>query len=338
MQDFWIDSGFNHLERNDHGWLRVTPGYIRSILMRPELAPIAASGPNECRLHAELMEAPMQAVSIDAIGAIEDADTRENYVHFLRLRKMLTDALTVERFYLRAFSTGKIDFPPVFTDMAAHAIVRGLLDSEQDVENVYAVRAGEMFFRRQRVSTENARVLSADAETIQVFADSGGFGNLGRLFAQQGTPMRSLNMDVLSHENAQLYWFSENRYRYVLDLTHGTSGLDALADLLARWVTHFFGVAVTVTALPKIEDASWRWHIGLDVESSAILNDMYQGHVVDEERLRRLIGLFRLDFHDPQDMRTERPQQHATPGMKRETTRDIGVMRDEVHHRAYFRL
>jgi len=306
MQDFWLDSGFNQLERNDHGWLRVTPGYVRSILQRPELAPIAESGPNELSLHAELMMAPLKAISIEAIELIEDADTRENYVHFLRLRKLLTDAVTVERFYLQAFRAGAIDFPPVFMDMTAQAIVRGLLDGGADeAENVYAVRAGELFFRRQRVSTENAKVLSADAETIQLFADSGGFGSVGRLFAQQGTPMRTLNMDVLSHENAQLYWFSENRYNYVIDLTHGSVGLDALGDLIGRWVRHFFGIEVTLTPLPKIEDQAWRWHIGLDVESTAILNDLYQGNPVDDDRLHRLVALFRLDFRDAADMRAD---------------------------------
>lgn len=306
MQDFWLDSGYNQLERNDHGWLRVTPSYIRSILLRPELAPLAESGPSERALHAELLAAPLQAVSIDALDAIEDADTRENFVHFLRLRKMLTDAITVERFYLQAFRAGAIDFPPVFMDMAAQAIVRNVLDKrgEQD-DHVYAVRAGELFFRRQRVSTEGQRVLSADAETIQVFADSGGFGSVGRLFAQQGTPMRTLNMDVLSHENAQLYWFSENRYNYVIDLTHGSVGLDALADLIARWVKHFFGIDVTVTPLPKIEDETWRWHIGLDVESTAILNDLYHGNPLEDDRLSRLVALFRLDFADVTDMRAD---------------------------------
>jgi hypothetical protein len=215
----------------------------------------------------------------------------------------LTDAVTLERFYLRAFQAGAIDFPPVFIDMAAQAIVRGIL-GDQDAD-VYAARVGELFFRRQRVSTENGRVLSADAETIQVFAESGGFGSVGRLFAQQGTPMRTMNMDVLSHENAQLYWFSENRYRYVVDLSHASAGLDALAVLIRRWIEHFFGVKVSVTALPKIEDDAWRWHIGLDVESTAILNDLYEGREVEQSRLARLVGLFRVDFLDAADMRTD---------------------------------
>jgi hypothetical protein len=288
---------------NDRGWLRVTPQYLRSVLMRPELAPITESGPNERTLHAELEVNPLRVVAAEELGAIEDADTRQNYMYFLRLRKLLTDAVTLERFYLRAFQAGAIDFPPVFIDMAAQAIVRGIL-GDQDAD-VYAARVGELFFRRQRVSTENGRVLSADAETIQVFAESGGFGSVGRLFAQQGTPMRTMNMDVLSHENAQLYWFSENRYRYVVDLSHASAGLDALAVLIRRWIEHFFGVKVSVTALPKIEDDAWRWHIGLDVESTAILNDLYEGREVEQSRLARLVGLFRVDFLDAADMRTD---------------------------------
>lgn len=300
MQDFWLDSGFNTLERNDHGWHRVTPAFIRAILARPELAPIDDSGAYERGLHRALLDAPMRAVTTEELGAIEDADTRENYMHFLRVRKRMIDAVTLERFYLRVFTAGVVDFPPVFLDMAAQAIVRSLLHGCDDV---YRVRAGEAFFRRQRVSTEGARVLIADAESIQLFADTGGFGSVGRLFAQQGTPMRTLNMDILSHENAQLYWFSENRYRYVLDITYASPGIEALAALIASWVRHFHGVEVAVTPLPAVEDDSWRWHVGLDVESTAILNDLYTGHEVGDERLARLVALFRLDFRDPDDTR-----------------------------------
>ncbi len=306
MQDFWIDSGFNQLTANDRGWLRVTPEYVRTVLLRPELAPIPESGPKERGLHLRLLDAPLSAVTAEDLTSIEDADTRGNYMHFLRFRKLLTDAVTLERFYLQAFRAGAIDFPPVFIDMAAEAITRGVLGrSPEIIEGVYGVRAGEMFFRRQRVSTESARVLIADAETIQVFAESGGFGSVGRLFAQQGTPMRTMNMDILSHENAQLYWFSENRYRYVLEATHGAPGLEALALLLAKWVQHFFGISVNITPLAKIEDDAWRWHIGLDVESTGVLNALYAGEPVDDARLQRLVALFKLEFDDPQDMRAD---------------------------------
>jgi hypothetical protein len=302
MQDFWLDSGYKHLARNDHGWLRVTPDWIRHLLARPELAPIESSGPCERQLHQALVDDPLRAVSMSELEAVEDADTRENVIHFLNVRKKLLDAVTLERFYLNTFRSGHVNFPPAFLDLAAHAILRAMLEGCDDV---YRVRAAEMFFRRQRISTDGGRVLSADAETIQLFAETGGFGDFGRLMSMQGTAMRGVNMDVLSHENAPLYWFSENRYNYVLDLTHGGAGVDALATNLAAWVRHFTGSAVTITPQVRIDDEHWRWHVGLDVESSAILNDLYNDVEVEAERLARLVALFRLDFQRDEDMRAD---------------------------------
>jgi Family of unknown function (DUF6352) len=302
VQDFWQSSGYSALIKNDHGWLRVTPDYIRLVLQRPELAPIAESGKRERALHAALSDNPLRAISIADLEAIEDADARENYIHFMKLRKALLDAVTLERFYLQSFRKGAIDLPPIFYDLAAHAITRGLLEACDDP---YEVRAGEMFFRRQRVATENGQVLAADAETIQMFSETGGFGSVGRLLAQQGTPLASVNMDVMSHENAQLYWLRENRYTYLLDLTHGRAGEQALARLLGRWVKHFLGIDVAIEAMGKVEDDAWRWHVGLDIESSNILNDLYEGRDVDDARRQRLISLFKLTFNEANDMRTD---------------------------------
>jgi hypothetical protein len=301
-QDFWQSSGYATLSRNDHGWLRVTPDYLRFILQRPELAPIAESGPRERALHAGLMDDPLRALAATDLEGIEDADARANYIHFLKLRKSLLDAVTLERFYLQSFRKGIVDTPPAFLDMAAHAITRSLLEECADP---YELRAGEMFFRRQRVSTEGGQVLAADAETIRMFAETGGFGSVGRLIARQGTPLASVNMDVMSHENAQLYWLRESRYAWLLDLTRGRAGEQALSRLMSRWVKHFLGVEVAIESLANIEDDAWRWHLGLDVEASAILNDLYEGREVDEERRQRLIALFRLSFIDARDMRVD---------------------------------
>ena len=301
-QDFWQSSGYNALSKNDHGWLRVTPDYLRLVLQRPELAPIAESGPRERALHARLIDDPLGALGAADLEAVEDADARENYIHFLKLRKSLLDAVTLERFYLQSFRKGIVDTPPAFLDMAAHAITRSLLAG---CEDPYELRAGEMFFRRQRVSTEGGQVLAADAETIQMFSETGGFGSVGRLIAQQGTPLASVNMDVMSHENAQLYWLRESRYAWLLDLTLGRPGEQALSRLMARWIKHFLGVDVTIESLAKIEDESWRWHLGMDVESTAILNDLYEGKEVDEARHKRLIALFRLNFAESRDMRAD---------------------------------
>ncbi|MCM0020392.1 MAG: hypothetical protein NBV67_10395, partial [Tagaea sp.] len=42
-----------------------------------------------------------------------------------------------------------------------------------------------------------------------------------------------------------------------------------------------------------------------DAEATAIMNDLYRGQEVDEERLKRIVALFRLDFADPSAMRAD---------------------------------
>lgn len=301
-QDFWAASGYLMLERNDHGWLRVTPAWLDLLLARPELAPIPESGPRERALHAALVADPLRPVTSAALAELKDADTRENYGHFLRFRKALLDAVTLERFYLRQFRQGAIDLPPLFLDLVAQAVLRNLLDGESDP---FQLRAGELFFRRQRVANDDGQLLAADAETIAAFADAGGFGGLGRLLMRQGTPLRAMHMDVLSHETAPLYWMRENRHGWLLDLTPGRPALPALARVMEKWIGHFLGVRVAIEPSVAITDAAWRWHTGLDLESSAMLNDLYNGLEVDAARRARLLSLFRLTFDDARDMRAD---------------------------------
>ncbi|MBL8308128.1 MAG: hypothetical protein JNM33_15655, partial [Rubrivivax sp.] len=52
-------------------------------------------------------------------------------------------------------------------------------------------------------------------------------------------------------------------------------------------------------------DAHWRWHLGLDAESSRLLDDLYEGRTVESERQARLISLFRLRFTNPGEMRAD---------------------------------
>jgi len=79
----------------------------------------------------------------------------------------------------------------------------------------------------------------------------------------------------------------------------------ALARVIERWIAHFFGVAVKVAPLRQIEDPRWAWHIGLDAQSTAVLNDLWRGEAVETGRLRRLLALFRLDFAERAAMRSD---------------------------------
>ncbi|HET7729587.1 MAG TPA: DUF6352 family protein [Usitatibacter sp.] len=297
-QDFWASSGYRLLDRRPEG-LRASPAWLALFLDREELAPPAEAGPRERALHSRLRADPAAAVPPEAVAGVEDADARENWSEFLRFRERVLSFPTLEACYLDLFRRPAVDLAPAFVDALAQAIVRDLLEGTEDP---WLCRAGEMLFRRQRVSTAEGKVLAADAATIEVFAETGGFGSVGRLLRQQNTPTPAVKMDVLGHENAALYFMRDELYGFVLDLSPSGPGAAALARVLERWVARLAGVGVTIEPLPRIDDDRWRWHVGLDVDSTAILNSLYRGEAVKDDDLARLVLLFRMDFHDERDL------------------------------------
>ena len=62
---------------------------------------------------------------------------------------------------------------------------------------------------------------------------------------------------------------------------------------------------MTVSPVREIPDPDWVWHVGLDAEATAMLNEIYNGGEVEPERMHRIIGLFRVDFAQPAAMRAE---------------------------------
>jgi hypothetical protein len=90
-------------------------------------------------------------------------------------------------------------------------------------------------------------------------------------------------------------------YSFALDLTPGREGTSALARVLERWVRRVAGADVTIEPAERIEDKRWRWHVGLDVDATAILNALYRGEDVAATELERMVSLFRLEFRDAGD-------------------------------------
>jgi hypothetical protein len=297
-QDFWASSGFRLLGRGPEGWLVPGDDYLRHFLARAELAPPPEAGSGERRLHARLLEKPRLAIGKADLVAVEDEDARENWTEFLRFRDRLLAAGSVEACYVDQFRRPAVDIAPAFLDALAQAIVRGLLDGLADP---WLARAGELLFRRQRVSVENGQVLAADASTIEAYAETGGFGNVGRLLRQQHTPVATVKMDVLNAENGPFYFLRDELFSFLLDLTPGREGARALATVMERWVAHLLGVRVSIEPVERVEDDRWRWHAGLDVEATAILNALYRGEAVPDAVRGRLATLFRLTFADPAD-------------------------------------
>ena len=302
MQDFWRNSGFHLLERDAHGRLSVTDDFLRAYLLRPEIRPVDESGPNEVALHESLLEDPRREVSGPELQGIEDGDARDNYRVLLAFLSRLKDAQSLESCYLGIFSGGDVGVPPLFIDQLAQIIVRSVLDGSEDP---LEPRAAELFFREQKANTDGGVVMLADLETVEMHAAGGQFGSLGRLIVESQAPLAAVNLDVLDADNANLYWMRDQRHDLVISLNFGRAANKAFCRVIEKWIAHFFGVAVKVQAQRAVEDRNWAWHIGLDAESTAILNGLWRGEEVEAGTLRRMLAIFRLDFEDSAAMRSD---------------------------------
>lgn len=301
MPDFWLSSGYRLLAHDQDGNLRVTDDFLRSYLARPELAPVPESCAAELRLHDALMADPRRVVEADALAAVADADARENYGIWLRFRDRLVAAPSLEAAYIGLFHGDGVEVPPLFVAQLTQVILRHVLGDKPDP---LAARAAEMLFRTQKIAvTDDGAVMAADEVTVELFADTGGFGSLGELLATNRTPPRSVDLDVLDVENGASYWTRDERHDLSVSLNRGRAALTALTRVMEDWIAHFLGVRVSIRPEREIDDAHWAWHVGLDAEASGILNDLYNRQNVDEARMGRLLCLFRLDFDDPSDMR-----------------------------------
>jgi hypothetical protein len=260
---------------------------------------VEESGPLERELHAALMAEPRLRVAEKELKSLEDADMQENYRILLRWRDRLVAAGTVEGAYMALFK-GAVDVPPMFVDQLSHVILRNVLDGTDDA---LRLRAGELFFREQKATIRDGHVLLADLETVAMHASGHRYGSIGRLIVEAQGELGAADLDVLDRANAGLYWERESKHDTVVSFTYGRAALDAFARVIELWVSHFLGLEVKVKPIQKIEEPRWAWHVGLDAESTAILNELWAGSEVDAGRMRNVLALFALRFHDPAAMR-----------------------------------
>jgi hypothetical protein len=301
MPDFWPSCGYRLLVKGGDGRLTVTDDFLRSYLTRPELSPVPESCAAELALHDALLADPRRSVSAEQLAAVQDADARDNIGIWLRFRGRLLAANSLESAYVGLFRGDGVDVPPVFVAELTQVLLRHILG---DDAAPMAARAAEMLFRPQKVAvTDDGAVMAADATTVELFATTGGFGSLGELLAQNRTPARTVDLDVLDDANAADYWGRDERHDFSVSLNRGQPALAALTRVLEQWIRHFLGVDVTIHQERAVDDEHWVWHVGLDAEASGLLNDLYNRADIDEARMRRLLCLFRLEFANPADMR-----------------------------------
>lgn len=294
MREFWVSSGHHLTRRGEGGGLAVTDELLLAYLARPELVPPAEACAAERALHASLLNDPRRAVAPGEVAALTDPDARENWAFMLGFRDRLLAARSVEAAYLGIARGEAGPVPPLFLNQLAHLILRNALEGCTDP---YTLRAGELFFRPQRISIQDGAVLLADSETVELAETARGPAPLLEMFGRE--PIAEL--DVLGDENSWTYWSRSDAFTMALDLGSNPKSRDGLARAVEAFVRHLLNVEVAVEPLARVEDRDWRWFVGLDAEATRIGNALWRGAEIEEEAAARVLALFRLAFREPAD-------------------------------------
>ena len=303
MRDYWRHCGYDLLEPAADGRLAVTDRFLRSLLGRPELAPVPESCDSEIALHQRLLGRPRSRVEPHELAALADADARANYAIWLRFRDRLLAHPTLEASYLALFRGEGVDVPPLFVQQLTQILLRHILGG---AASAMQARAAEMLFRPQRIAVQmDGQVMAADEETVERHALAADFGSIGELLRQGGAPLRTAELDVLHEANQDAYWERDESHDLVVSLGHGQPALAALCSVLQGWIRHFLATPVRIEPARAFDEKDWVWHVGLDAQASSVLNDLYEGRPVGEDRLAALLCLFRLEFEEPGAMRAE---------------------------------
>ena len=288
QNDFWLTSGWHLLDRNNDGHLVPTEDFMRAYFYRPEVAPIEESCEAEIELHKRLVDKPFDIVDKKELNLIRDKDVIFNYEVILKFRDFLSKYPTLDSAYLAIARGQAVDFPPLFVDQMVQIILRNILN-----QSPYAlqVRASEIFFRTQVVTIAEDEIMVADETTVQLQAE--------KKSTKVNDPKQlEVDIDILRESSADNYWGRSDKFDTSIDLAYTKPGLDALARVIEKWIGHFLSIDVSIKPMQKIEDEKWSWHLGLDSDSNNILNDLYNGIDVADERLKQILCLFQLDAED----------------------------------------
>ena len=285
INDFWLTSGWHLLDKDQTGCLVPTEDFMRAYFYRPEVAPIDESCEAEIALHKKLVGSPFITVEKTDLEAIKDKDVVFNYEVILKFREFLSNYPTLEAAYLAIARGQPINFPPLFVDQLVQIILRNILN-----ENSFAlqIRASELFFRTQVVTIAEDEIMVADEAVVQLQAEQ-------KNIDKKGSNQLEVDIDILRESSADNYWERSDKFDTSIDLAYTKPGLDALARVIEKWIYHFLSIEVSVQPMQKIEDDKWSWHLGLDSDSTSILNDLYEGLDVSEERLKQILCLFQLE-------------------------------------------
>ncbi len=284
-RDFWLSCGHHLLDRDASGKLLVTNEFLKAYLARPELVPPPEACQAEKNLHVALMSDPRERVAASQVAIIADADACENWQTIIAWRDHLAKHRTLEAAYLDIVRRNT-KFPHVLIGQLVQAVLRNILD---DCDDVFVLRAAEMFFRPQKLMVQEGLVTAIDEERESLL----GSQPRSPLVELLGLPA-TVEVDMLNDATAGSYWQRSDRFDMALDLTVGQRGLVALGDAIRRWLRHLLAIDVAIEPLAELHQARLSWtHIG---------DTIWNGGDLDDATRARLVGLFRLVFRDPADM------------------------------------
>jgi hypothetical protein len=288
MKDFWLSCGHLLTDRDAGGGLLLTDDLLKAYLARPELKPVPEACGAERRVHAALLENPRRRVAAEEIGLIADADVRQNWDLMIGFRDRLLRHKTLEGAYLDLIRNGVGKTPPLFINQLVHVILRNALDR---CEDPFVLRAGELFFRPQRMTLHEGSLIAADEETIA----GASAAPLSPLISMLGIPTGA-EIDVLVEGNADTYWERSDQFDMAIDLTAGRRGLAALGEAMSYWVRHMLSVEVEIEPLCELREVNFTWYVGLDAEATRIGNALWNGEALDEKSRSAVVGLYGLTF------------------------------------------
>lgn len=302
MEKFWPGCPYQNADRKSNGSVRISDEFLRTLWRRNEVAPDETSCRNERALHARLLARPRQLLHEHQLATIAHRDTRDNYALLQSFIARLLAASSADEAYRGIFRAGNVGVAPLFIDLISELMLRDML---RDCSNALEVRAAELLFRKQKASIQDGTVMLADMEAIQRHASGKAFGAIGQLLVDARIKPRNIDLDVLSPANADQYWARSGEHDMVLPFQTGGPGLDAFCRVLEKWILRLIGVRTEIRAIPAIEEPAWAWHIGLDAEASTIMNELYRGQPLNDDRRSRLLALFDMRILDPVELRPE---------------------------------
>jgi hypothetical protein len=270
--------------------LLVTDEFLKAYLARPELVPPPEACPAEQTLHSALLREPRQPIAASQISVIADADARENWQMMIAWRDQLLEHNSLEAAYL-AIARHKLRFPQILVDQLVQVILRNALDGCDDV---FVLRAAEMFFRPQKLTFQEASVIAVDEEMETALSPS-------PLLALLGLPAAT-EVDLLSEATEGNYWERSDRFDMALDLLPGGRGMSALCDVIVRWLAHLRAIDVVVQPVAEMQNLPWNWYVGLSSEATHIGDSLWRGDDLADAGRTQLISLLKLSFRDPADM------------------------------------